>query len=337
MLVDTRALHWAVQLRNLEAMEILLKNRADASISDLNGLSPLSSAAHLQNYEAVSMLLRNKKANKVDVNISNVGGSTALHHACREDNVGLAKLLIEHGADVNARCAGGWTALHRAATGNEELLRLLLDNGAAIDAGRECGDAYVSSELVVHQTDFGNVVSSNQPDGSWTPLQEAVNSESYATARTLLRRGCRPELTFSKWGSTLHYLAIRQDVELTKLMYEAGELRGMSFDAKDEEGNTANKYMYHQRNASTEMIKAYTSLERKIREVNNGSLEESFEQICNKRRQSVEVQTDPALEKIHVRIGRIALGCFYLGICILWIIFYSMLCAIDVMLYMIIW
>jgi ankyrin repeat protein len=44
-----------------------------------------------------------------------VRGVTLLHHAARNGRPNLARLLIANGADVNARTSGGWTPLHSAA------------------------------------------------------------------------------------------------------------------------------------------------------------------------------------------------------------------------------
>ncbi len=52
-----------------------------------------------------------------------------------KDALEIAKLLIERGADVNVVGENGWTALHGAAyNGADGIARLLLDNGAELDA-----------------------------------------------------------------------------------------------------------------------------------------------------------------------------------------------------------
>lgn len=62
-------------------------------------------------------------------------GYTPLHRACYNNNVEIAKLLIQYGADVNARTEFGWTPLHSAAKwSNAECVALLLQYGADVNA-----------------------------------------------------------------------------------------------------------------------------------------------------------------------------------------------------------
>ena len=47
----------------------------------------------------------------------------------------MAELLLEHGADLNSRDIEGWTPLHAAAaTGNVQLISILVDSGANLVA-----------------------------------------------------------------------------------------------------------------------------------------------------------------------------------------------------------
>jgi ankyrin repeat protein len=72
-----------------------------------------------------------------NVNAQNSAGETPLMLAAINNQLELAKLLIERGADVNKP---GWTPLHYAATrGHREMMRLLLENDAYIDSESATG------------------------------------------------------------------------------------------------------------------------------------------------------------------------------------------------------
>jgi len=72
------------------------------------------------------------KQPKVNLNVRNAHGESALMLLCLKGHLNLAKLLISRQADINHP---GWTALHYAATGGHtDLMQLLLDESAYIDA-----------------------------------------------------------------------------------------------------------------------------------------------------------------------------------------------------------
>lgn len=65
-------------------------------------------------------------------------GYTPLHRACYNNNVDIAKLLLQYGADVNARTVDQWTPLHSASKwSNAECVALLLQYGADVNAVSE--------------------------------------------------------------------------------------------------------------------------------------------------------------------------------------------------------
>lgn len=69
---------------------------------------------------------------KINLNVRNKNGESALMLSSLKGNLPLAKLLIKRDADVNHP---GWTALHYASTGGHtEIIQLLLDKSAYIDA-----------------------------------------------------------------------------------------------------------------------------------------------------------------------------------------------------------
>lgn len=72
------------------------------------------------------------KQPKVNLNVRNAHGESALMLLCLKGHLHLAKLLISRQADINHP---GWTPLHYAATGGHtELIQLLLEESAYIDA-----------------------------------------------------------------------------------------------------------------------------------------------------------------------------------------------------------
>lgn len=55
------------------------------------------------------------------MDVRDKSGYTALHYAARNGHVEVCKLLLKNGADVNATTkSGGATALHRAATAGKK-------------------------------------------------------------------------------------------------------------------------------------------------------------------------------------------------------------------------
>lgn len=68
---------------------------------------------------------------EIHIRAKNENENTPLQAAIANKQSELVAFLIEKGSDVNAVQSGGWTGLHEAALlGNEEIIILLLENGA---------------------------------------------------------------------------------------------------------------------------------------------------------------------------------------------------------------
>jgi len=93
----------------------------------------------------VKLLLSLNKANAKDTTIF---GTTLLHSASRSGNMELVRLLIQEGADVNAQDEDGESPLHiaMARSNNYSIVRTLVENGADL-----------SSRAVDGKTPFHNI------------------------------------------------------------------------------------------------------------------------------------------------------------------------------------
>ncbi len=85
---------------------VLLKNGADANAKSQGDATPL----HMAEAEFVELLV--KHGAKLDV--QDVNGQTALHHAAWLDRTEKVKLLLKAGADPSIKDKNGHTALDRA-------------------------------------------------------------------------------------------------------------------------------------------------------------------------------------------------------------------------------
>ncbi|MDB5385335.1 MAG: putative ankyrin repeat protein [Planctomycetaceae bacterium] len=104
-----RALVVACKAGDLKAVQAALKEGADASGSDGNGITPLMYAA------------RGNRPNQ--------------ESPAATDHPDVVQLLLEHGADCNAATDSGFVALFWAARyGHEKVVRALIDKGADVNA-----------------------------------------------------------------------------------------------------------------------------------------------------------------------------------------------------------
>src|SRR4030095_4498107 len=89
--------------------------------------SPRADAVQAMAQASIRSLLKRT----VDVNAPQVDGMTALHWATYQDDIEVAKLLVDAGANVRAENRYGVTALSLACqNGNTALVELLLEAGA---------------------------------------------------------------------------------------------------------------------------------------------------------------------------------------------------------------
>ncbi len=116
----------AIRDKSMKVIDFLLANPGiNANLANKSGETPLMIASIEGELPVVKTLVLDKK---VDVNKT---GWTPLHYACSTGRLDVAQFLIANGAKVNALSPSETTPLMMAvSSGNDELIKLLLDKGA---------------------------------------------------------------------------------------------------------------------------------------------------------------------------------------------------------------
>jgi len=116
----------AIKDNSQKVIELLLNDKKiDVDLSNKSGETPLMMASIQGNLPLVQTLVLKNKAMVDHI------GWTPLHYACAKGHFDVAQFLIANGATVDAMSIGNTTPLMMAVqSGNEQLVKLLLDKGA---------------------------------------------------------------------------------------------------------------------------------------------------------------------------------------------------------------
>lgn len=154
----------AIRRNDAGTIQALLRRGFDPNTVDETGQPGLMMAVDLQSVRAVEALL---SAPNIQAEVRNRKGESALMLCAIRGDLTLAKLLIEHDADVNKT---GWTPLHYAASGTTqnqvEMVRLLLDNAAYIDAASPNGSTPLMMAAMYGRSDVLKVLIEEGADAS---------------------------------------------------------------------------------------------------------------------------------------------------------------------------
>ena len=260
----------AVEARDAEAVEALLRASADVNAAAADGATALHWAAYHDELPLADLLLRAG----ADVDAANDYGVTPLALACDNGSAGMAARLLEAGAEPDAARSTGETPLMTCArTGNVAAVRALLDAGAnpsaaetwqgqtalmwaAAEGHTEIVRALVEKGADVHARtaggftalliaaredepelatlllDAGADVNATAPGGA-TPLLVATVRGHTRLAMFLLERGADPNAGEAAGYTPLHWASGSWHTELT------GSLRGIE-TGRDEEWRSMN-------------------------------------------------------------------------------------------------
>ncbi|KAL1537335.1 ankyrin-1-like isoform X1 [Salvia divinorum] len=154
------------------------------------GRNVLHHAVEIGHFEMCKFLIKNVQ---VYVDALTYKMDTPIAQAAKGGRVKIVEFLIEHGAKVSLANIEGFTALHYALLrGNLELMELLLNNRAPVDA--QCVDG--------------------------TPLQIAVSRGNVEAVKSLLSHGANPNIFYAVVDSPLVIAVKSRSFECLKLLLE---------------------------------------------------------------------------------------------------------------------
>jgi ankyrin repeat protein len=193
---DDPLLHEAIHWGYFRIAELLVINKADVNAKAKSGDTPLLIACHNSTSDTnvlgvISLLL----TNKADPNVRDKQGNAPLHKAAKQ-SMEMIKLLLEHGAQINATNYWGKTPLFTAVVhGNLKIVQFLLEHGAEPNAGRA---------------------------NTLTPLHMTAASGSTSIAECLLEKKADPNALDGFGKTPLDWARTRNDDAITQLLIKYG-------------------------------------------------------------------------------------------------------------------
>jgi ankyrin repeat protein len=168
---------------------------------------------------------------------------TALHSCVLDDNIDLARLLIQHGVNMSPKNRFGWTPLHHAVSGrngSETWVRLLVDAGADISASSGyCGSILYMATMYGTTSILQFLLQRGAIPTSWNPkgdplLHVPVLDRTAATVGLFVEAGLNIDSTNNQGETPLHHAATNGTEAHVKELLEWGA----NVHAIDNEGRT---------------------------------------------------------------------------------------------------
>ena len=193
-------LHAAVRIDDIAAVRSLLAGGANVNARDSKNVTVLQLAAVLGNEDIVRLLLdmgANPNGNLVS---AATNSDTPLHDAVRFARMKIVRLLLDNGAEVNARAEHGGTALQSAAAlENEEIVRLLLEKGAS-----------------------PNGITTSSSVNCDTPLHVAARTGNFTIVSLMLETGADIQARDKNGDTPLDIAISKKDEDILRLLLQQG-------------------------------------------------------------------------------------------------------------------
>ena len=182
----------AAERRDRAAVRTMLTGGVDVNATQVDGTTALHWAAYYEDAETAALLV---KAG-ANVNAANRYGVPPLALACTNGNAAVVKLLLEAGADANATMKGGETVLMLAArAGSVDAVKALLVRGAKHDVRERHGQtALMWAAAEGHAPIVRALIEAGADinatlDSGFTPFFFAVREGRIEAAHALLEKG----------------------------------------------------------------------------------------------------------------------------------------------------
>ncbi len=195
MLAVVALLGGCAEQKALDYAHELVETKADLTMPNSDGLTPVQAAIAGGYDEAVEYLLDNGG----EVNARGLNGLTPLHAAAVFDRPSIGVMLLKRGAKVTlASTSQGFTPLHTAARGgNVDMVKLLVEAKSEINALGTHQDTPLTLAALQGHLDVvdyllsrgANVNPSKRPFES--PLDAALRNEHTRVAELLLDHGAK--------------------------------------------------------------------------------------------------------------------------------------------------
>ena len=213
-------------------------DKADAPPTD----APLAHAAEKADWPRVRTLLKDRP----DANVAQIDGMTALHWAAYHDDAATAKLLIAAGASAKAANRYGVMPLSLACTnGNAELVKALLAAGADANTTLHGGETVLMTaarvgraEPVQALLDAGADVDAKDRKGQ-TALMWAAADGQAAVMELLIKEGADVHLRLKSGFTPMLFAAREGRVQAVRVLLKAGVDADEAIQAEKKGGGTA--------------------------------------------------------------------------------------------------
>lgn len=186
----TKDIFQLIEERDHQAVESMLKKRADPNIRNKDADPALIVALDQEDYDTAKLLLEYG----ANVNVSDNTDWTPLMSASNNGSIEIVQLLIEKGADVNAKNNLGMTVLMQAIE-HKDIIKLLIHKGADIHALDEIG---------------------------WNAFMLAVLHDQTETAELMIQNGIALNVKGKDEQTAMTAALYRGNFKIVKLLLEGG-------------------------------------------------------------------------------------------------------------------
>jgi ankyrin repeat protein len=217
-------LYDAARTGKTDVVRRLLKQGADVNLGLETGWTPLHAACYY-NKPSIARLLLEFNPN-LETPITH-DGYRPLHKAAESGSVEVVKLLVDNGADIEARSNGLATPLWVAANRNRRsAVRFLLDQKAQIEAADKFNNTPLHGAVnaghcqLVRELLADGAKYDTQNNAGKTPLYSAAQSGREDVLRCLLEQGADPTIVTVEGWTALHTAAYQGHTRVAEILIQ---------------------------------------------------------------------------------------------------------------------